>query len=102
MSDKIYVGNGKERKFDNGGSIVKIMLDVDTLSKNFKEYGFTTEQGKRMMPINVATNREPDRYGNTHNATIDTFKPTPQSSSNTEQVKKVFQDDMPDAGEIPF
>jgi len=87
MSDKIYCGNGKERTFDEGGSIVRILLDVDVLAKHFKEHGFTTEQGKRKITINVSTNREVDRYGNTHNATIDTWKPEKKT---------------PDDSDIPF
>ena len=97
MSDKIYIGNGKERQFNNGGSIIRIMLDVDTLAKHFKEHGFTTEGGKRMIPINIGQNREVDRYGNTHNASIDTWKPEKQpienASSGGGNVK--FEEDIP-------
>ena len=75
MSDKIYAGNGKAYRFDDGGSVINVMIDVDALAHNFKQYGFTTEQGKRKMRIKIHENREPDRYGNTHFVTVDTWKP---------------------------
>ena len=75
MSDKIYCGNGKNFTFPDGGSVLNVMIDVDALAHNFKQCGFTTEQGKRKMRIKIHENWEPDRYGNTHSVTVDTWKP---------------------------
>lgn len=79
---KIYCGNGKEKRFDNGGSIIEVLLDVDDLAKNFKEHGFTTGQGKRKIRVKVCQGREVDQYGNTHYVEIDTWKPNQQGQQN--------------------
>ena len=75
MSGKIYCGSGKEKVFNNGGSLVEVLLDVDELAKNFKEHGFTTKQGKRKIRVKVCQSREVDQYGNTHYVEVDTWKP---------------------------
>lgn len=75
MADKIYVGNGKERTFDNGGSVITITVDVDALINACKDYGFTTEAGKRKIRLKVAQRREIDQYGNSHLVEVDTWKP---------------------------
>ncbi len=105
----IYVGNGKA-KFN--GDLISIMLNVDELSKNFKEFGFTTDAGKRMIKIDVKKGLDVDQYGNTHYVIIDQWKPTPQgntnphsNSGNVTNAKAVFTDDIPgkaDDSEIPF
>ena len=77
MSDKIYVGNGKERKFDNGGSIITITVDIDAVMTACKDYGFTTEAGKRKIRLKVSQRREVDQYGNSHAVEVDTWKPEP-------------------------
>lgn len=87
MSDKIYCGNGKEKRFDNGDSIVNLLVDVDALSGAFKEYGFTTTGGKRKIRINVCKSKQIDAYNNTHYAVVDTWKPEPKPKS--------FEDDAP-------
>lgn len=77
-SNKIYCGNGKEKTFQDGGSIIEVMLDVDDLAKNFNEHGFTTQQGKRKIKVKVCRGRNIDQYGNTHYVEIDTWKPNSQ------------------------
>lgn len=117
MSDKIYCGKGKERHFENGGSLIGVMLDVDTLAANFKEHGFTTngENPRRKIKVNVYQNRDgADQYGNTHYVTIDTWKPdtgrpdypTPDgNASNTKVVTKSPSEGLAAKvfdGDIPF
>lgn len=103
MSNKIYCGNAKEKRFNDGGSIIEVMLDVDVLAKSFKEHGFTTEQGKRKIRIKVCKSREVDQYGNSHYAEVDTWKPDASRANNTvASAKKTFQDDIPDDSAIPF
>lgn len=75
---KIYCGNGTEKRFNNGGSIIEVTLDVDALAKNFNEHGFTTGQGKRKIKVKVCQSREVDQYGNTHYVEVDTWKPQPK------------------------
>ena len=81
MTNHVYCGNGKEKFFNNGGSIIEVMIDVDDLARNFNEYGFTTQAGKRKMRIKVCKSREIDQYGNTHYVEIDTWRPTPQNNA---------------------
>ncbi|RKX92022.1 MAG: hypothetical protein DRZ90_14335 [Spirochaetes bacterium] len=80
MGNKIYCGNGKEKQFQNGGSLIEVMLDVDTLAKNFDAYGFRTQAGKRKIRVKVCQSREVDQYGNTHYVEVDTWKPSQQAS----------------------
>lgn len=106
-ADKIFCGSGKKKEFNNGGSVTDVMLDLDVLNSNFQEHGFTTTGGKRMIKIKVSTKREPDQYGKTHSAEIDTWKPEQQQGGNNNQSYDNFpsgningQDD-PEA-DIPF
>lgn len=79
MSEKIYIGNGKEKTFDNGGSIINITIGLDGIKEYFEKYGFTTDQGKKKLKLVVSKRRETDQYGNTHFVTVDTFKPEQQT-----------------------
>lgn len=76
MPDRIYCGNGKEKRFPDGGSIVTITVDLDTLIREFPNYGFTTDAGKRKIRLKVGQRREVDQYGNSHLVEVDTYKPT--------------------------
>lgn len=75
MSERIYCGNGKEKRFPDGGSIVTITVDLDTLIREFPNYGFTTDAGKRKIRLKVGQRREVDQYGNSHLVEVDTWKP---------------------------
>ena len=43
MNDKIYIGSGREKTFDNGGSIINITIGLDGIKEYFEKYGFTTD-----------------------------------------------------------
>ncbi len=75
MSDKIYCGNGKERTFDGGGSVVTVTLDLDVLMREYGTHGFLTDQGKRKIRLKVAKSRQADQYNNTHYTEIDVWHP---------------------------
>lgn len=105
MSSKIYCGNGKEKRFDDGGSIIAVMLDVDVLAKSFKEHGFTTEQGKRKIKIKVCKSREVDQFNNTHYAEVDCFRPDPSKRVNNQSQQPQPQQGLPTENfedDIPF
>jgi|WetSurMetagenome_2_1015567.scaffolds.fasta_scaffold02367_13 hypothetical protein len=74
-TEKIYVGSGKEHKFPDGGSSIKVSVCLDGLGKLFEQYGYTTKSGKKYLNLIVQTRREPGQYGETHSVTIDTWKP---------------------------
>ena len=108
MSDeKIFCGSGKAFTFQNGGSKIGVMLDMDMLSKHFKEHGFTTQNGKRMMKIDVTEKREVDQYGKTHMVTLDTWKPDSQQQGKHQAPPQKaargssFDDGDPNS-DIPF
>lgn len=95
--DKIFCGSGKKREFNNGGSITQVMFNLDVLNKYFEQYGFTTDQGKKMIKVDVATLRNgPDQYGKTHSVSIDTWKPdNQQQQAPPSGNNQGFQDDPP-------
>jgi len=73
---KIYVGNGKEKKFDGGGSIISVTLDLDSLIREYNNHGYTTNNGSRSIRIDVSTRRTVGEYGDTHSVTLNTWHPT--------------------------
>jgi len=79
--EKIYVGNGKEHVFPDGGRQVKIRLSLQDMEAHFEKYGWTTDAGKMYINLILSERREVDQYGNTHNLTIDTWKPQNASQS---------------------
>ncbi len=92
--EKIYVGSGKEKSFDNGGSIINLTIGLDGIKEYFEKYGFTTDQGKKKLKLIVSKRREIDQYGNSHYVTVDTWKPEQQQES-FQQDKKIDEDDIP-------
>jgi len=78
MSEKIYIGSGKEKVFPDGGSVINCMITLDGLNQIFKDHGFTTDKGVKKLKIIVGKRREPDQWGNTHSVEIDTWKPQQQ------------------------
>ena len=75
MTDKIYIGSAKKKDFQDGGSLINIMLSLDGMAEHFKNYGFTTDQGKKKIKLILSERREIDQYGNSHYVTVDTWKP---------------------------
>ena len=100
MSEKIYVGAGKERKFDNGGSSIKVYLELDNLKKYWEEYGYTSESGKHMLKLDVNTRREISSNGFTHFICIDDWKPDNQID-NYKPAESQNKNNTDDNG-IPF
>ena len=95
MNDKIFIGNGKEKVFDDGGSVINATITLDEFKQYFKEYGFTTKQGKKMLKIIIGKRREPDQYGKTHWITLDQWKPDRVPASNLDQKPQEFEDSIP-------
>ena len=70
MSEKTYVGSGKLIKTSNG-ELMKVSFsrrDLETMTANLNDKGY--------INLVVSERREPDKYGNTHSVSIDTWKPT--------------------------
>jgi hypothetical protein len=78
---KIFCGSGKNHWFTNdqgkrSGQNIRCLVDLDMLNQFFQEYGFTNNDGKRMIKINVMSYKEgPKQSGYSHSVSIDTYKP---------------------------
>jgi hypothetical protein len=81
MADKKYVGKGKEKKFDNGGTIVNFSIHVPDLP---------TPNEKGYVNLTLAGMRQTDQYGNTHTIYINDFQPKGKASGEEEK------------GDLPF
>jgi len=92
MSEKIYIGSGKEKHFNDGGSVINLTIGLDGIAQYFKDYGFTTDQGKKKLKLIVSKRREIDQYGNSHYVTVDTWKPEQQQAPPPAEE---FEDDIP-------
>jgi hypothetical protein len=75
MADKIYLGSGKEKTFDDGGSVISVHLKLDGMAEYFKEYGYTSASGEKRIKLNIGTRRNIGDYGETHSVVLDTWKP---------------------------
>ena len=76
MADKVYCGSGKEKRFDDGGSIIEVTIPVDELVSHAEVYGFTaSSSGRRMIRLKIGRRRTVGTYGETHTVEVDTWKP---------------------------
>ena len=69
MSEKTYIGTGKERTFPDGGTIINLRLsdrDVQTLAGSLRD-GWTG--------ISVRRRRAPSKTGQTHYGVLDDWQP---------------------------
>lgn len=70
----IRCGRAKEKQVGKG-TLIKLTLNLDTLSTEFGEHGFTGDHG-RMISVDLWPT--PDSpYGNSHDVVVDTWKPDP-------------------------
>jgi hypothetical protein len=100
MTEKIYIFQGKEKVFDNGGSQIKLSTPIEELEKLIAHQ---RQQGDTWININICQRKAPSEKGMTHYGVLDTWKPTPQSAppANNHQVTHVqnnqdeFDDDVP-------
>ena len=70
---KNYVGNAKQRDW-KFWPFFSLSVNVDKLQE------IKNEKGYARLTMNL--NREPDQYWNTHSIIEDTWKPTPQPTTN--------------------
>jgi len=98
---KIYCGNGKA--YGQYGA-VGINICLDDIPGSYIQ---KAKNGKRYLRLNVSPNREPDKYGNTHNLTVNTWQPnnTAQNAQQVFNAKPVSGIQFADEGDgekIPF
>jgi deferrochelatase/peroxidase EfeB len=67
MADKIYVGKGWIKKFDNGGTVINVKLNLAELNKlTPNQYGD--------IALVVGERKQPDEKTKaTHHVTVDTY-----------------------------
>ncbi len=85
-----YLGNGKEKKFPNGGTVVNgsICLDDFLNMKELKDRGIalgdllaipenvidiSAKNGKHYMPITISERPQPSKWGDTHGIYIEEY-----------------------------
>ena len=79
MSERIRCGRAKVKQTKKG-QLIKLMINLDTLTAAFDEHGFTGDHG-RMIPIDMWPT--PDSpYNNSHDVMVDTWKPDPNYQQN--------------------
>jgi len=72
---KTYVGNGKEKQFDDG-SVINISFsekDLDTMRANLNKGGW--------INLTCAKRKEVGKYGETHSIYVNDWKPTVQKDT---------------------
>ena len=69
MSDKIYCGSGKiYGQYENIGLNI-CLTDIPA------EFISTAQSGKKYVRLNLAKRQLPDKNGNTHSISVNTWKP---------------------------
>lgn len=79
----------KEKKFDNGGSVLNIAVHVDELNTHKNEDGW--------INITVCKRREVSDKGHTHYAKLNTYVPKADTTETTETTETTATDD-----DLPF
>ncbi len=98
MTDKRYIGSGKIKTFDNGGSIIKYSTPIDDLEK---EIAKEKAAGKTWININICERKAPSDKGMTHYGVIDDWEPTQQQGQQSapqagnQAAANDFSDDIP-------
>jgi len=92
MSEKIYVGSGKE-KFDGDMVNITVNLSIVKLATN---HIYSDTKGSKWIRLNVVKRKDgADDYGNTHYVAVDTWKPqTPKTKAENKKP--------PELNDLPF
>jgi hypothetical protein len=86
--DKIYIPKSsvKQVDFKNGGHLLRFSVHGETLVKflldQIESGEFVSDKG--WLSINIAERRTASEWGDTHSASLDTWKPSPKASFTSE------------------
>ena len=103
MSEKIYVGNGKEQTVErkSGGSFTVLKLsfskkDLQVMLANVNEKGY--------INTDVLKRKEPNQWGQTHYLVIDDWKPEKKAEEKANESAKAsgYVETPKDDGDLPF
>jgi hypothetical protein len=105
MSDtKIYFGQCKEFKFEDGGTSLNLSFSVKDLNGMI---GYCNEKG--YVNLKCTKRKEPSQYGQTHSLVLDTWKPKQNAANNealrydgTAQKVTTVSNDSDMDSDIPF
>ena len=76
MEKKTYIGNGKEKVFNDGGSILKFSLSPKDIEA-IKQWAVGNNG---WCNINISKRKEVSDKGITHYGTLDTWKPNQKTA----------------------
>lgn len=92
-SGKRFVGNGKEKMFDSGNSVINLRIRMSDLANiDPDSYG--------KIGLTVTKMRQPDKFGYTHSVCIDEYwfankdKTFEQSQANQQYTKRNSSDEF--------
>jgi hypothetical protein len=89
MDTKIYIFNGKQVDFPDGGSKIKLSSPISELKKLIEHQ---EAMGEDWIKIDICKRKQPSEKGMTHYGLLDTWKP-----NNDVQGTKA-----PDIDDVPF
>ena len=76
----IYCGNGKEHKFEDGGSVVHFSLNLAKIKEHVYEFN-----GAKYVNLTMCANRDgANEYGKTHYVKINDYKPDSSKAKKEE------------------
>lgn len=94
MSDRVYVPKSYAKEIQGQyGAFLSVSFDAKTLI----EFVQANTNAKGYFKINVSPRREPDKFGNTHSVTLDTYEPKQRSDAPPVSERKPADDD-----DVPF
>jgi len=86
--EKIYVGSGKMKTFDNGGHVITCAVSltsiipgitISQIAPEMQQYAYFSDKTQNVyLNLKVSQKKEVDQYGKSHSVTVDTFKPEKQ------------------------
>ncbi len=95
MGDKIYIGNGKEYTFPNGGMCIRLSFSPEDLIK----INDWARGNNGWCNIDVLKRKEPSKKGMTHYGVINQWKPEKKQDQQEAPQESKKEDDL---GDLPF
>jgi hypothetical protein len=97
MSDKIYAPFFLKEIKTKYGSLLKLSFNAEKLLPFIEEH----KNEKGYVNININQRQEVGQFGDTHYATLDTWKPEGDYIPKDKPVTDFLKDEDPD-GDLPF
>lgn len=100
MDNKIYIGNGKEYTFSNGGTCLRVSFSPEDLIK----INDWARGNNGWCNIDVLKRKEPSKKGVTHYGIINQWKPEKKNeqSFNTNIAQSKEENEEMPLSDVPF